>query len=100
MVYASIWDWRVNHIPLNRAVPFTAGQAELEHAVFTRQVGWGVAGAHLAGEKNAIGYGSHGGLGNGPVAHNGYGHGHTSSPSRKPIGNNGHHVRTGSDNMV
>ncbi|KAK0385431.1 hypothetical protein NLU13_7907 [Sarocladium strictum] len=57
MVYAAIWDWRFNHIPLNRGSPFMygAGQgAELEHAVFTRKVGWGgraaSAGGHLAGK--------------------------------------------------
>ena len=32
MVYASIWDWRINHMPLNRAVPFPRAGAELEHA--------------------------------------------------------------------
>lgn len=55
MVYASIWDWRINHIPLNRAVPFSTEEAELSHAVFTHQVGWGTtAGGHF-GNKNAVG---------------------------------------------
>jgi diacylglycerol diphosphate phosphatase/phosphatidate phosphatase len=48
MVYASIWDWRVNHIPLNRSSAFGQG-SELEHAVFTRKVGWGGKAARAAG---------------------------------------------------
>ena len=43
MTYAAIWDWRVNHIPLNRGSPFSgeAMDGELGDAVFTRRVGWG-----------------------------------------------------------
>jgi membrane-associated phospholipid phosphatase len=43
MTYASIWDWRINHIPLNRSVAFdmVAGH-ELAEAVWTRKVGWGM----------------------------------------------------------
>ncbi|KAK4232742.1 phosphatidic acid phosphatase type 2/haloperoxidase [Achaetomium macrosporum] len=44
MVYAAIWDWRWNHIPLNRLAPFPyGGPAELEGATFTRGAGWGYA---------------------------------------------------------
>ena len=96
MVYASIWDWRVNHIPLNRAVPFNGAGAELEHAVFTRQVRWGDAGGHFGSDKHVAGHGLQGG----PVAHEGYSQGYSSSPVRKPVGGNGHHVRAGSDNIV
>jgi len=89
MVYASIWDWRINHIPLNRAVPF-AGMGELEHAVWTRKAGWGVAsGGHFHGDKHVVGGTTHGGVGG-----NGYG----TSTSRKPVAGVGHHV--GSDNIV
>lgn len=50
MVYASIWDWRTNHIPLNRSTPFPGtGAAELENATFTRQVGWGTDGYGAGG---------------------------------------------------
>jgi membrane-associated phospholipid phosphatase len=51
MTYAAIWDWRYNHIPLNRGAPFTPGASlELSDAVFTRKVGWGVSdGAHFNG---------------------------------------------------
>lgn len=65
MTYAAIWDWRINHIPLNRGVPFDFANPELTHATFTRQVGWGTS------------TGSHGG-------HQGYGHSHNAS-----IGNSG-----------
>ncbi|KAJ4697390.1 hypothetical protein HRR87_001904 [Exophiala dermatitidis] len=46
MVYASVWDFRFNHIPLTRHTPFSygagaAGAGGFESAVFTRRVGWG-----------------------------------------------------------
>ncbi|KAI9849131.1 MAG: hypothetical protein M1837_005361 [Sclerophora amabilis] len=46
MVYASVWDFRFNHIPLTRAVPFSFGAGPLgaggfESAVWTRQAEWG-----------------------------------------------------------
>ena len=46
MVYASVWDFRFNHIPLARHTPFSydagaAGAGGFESAVFTRQAGWG-----------------------------------------------------------
>ncbi|WYZ38228.1 hypothetical protein EsH8_III_000142 [Colletotrichum jinshuiense] len=64
MTYASIWDFRYNHIPLNRGQAFHYGaDAELYDAVFTRKAGWGTRGAGaggLMGEKH----------------HHGHGHGH------------------------
>ncbi|CZT08339.1 related to diacylglycerol pyrophosphate phosphatase DPP1 [Rhynchosporium graminicola] len=101
MVYASIWDWRTNHIPLNRATPFPGSGAgvELEHAVFTRQAGWGyedgVHGGVGHGASTGTGMGMAPGVGNGHgIGHNGIGHGTTSSyTSRKPVGTgNGHHA--------
>ncbi|KAI1271811.1 phosphatidic acid phosphatase type 2/haloperoxidase [Xylaria sp. FL0933] len=52
MCYAAIWDWRFNHIPLNRsqACMYTA-DGELADAVFTRKVGWGVGGPSTYGDK-------------------------------------------------
>ncbi|PTB42584.1 hypothetical protein M441DRAFT_95214, partial [Trichoderma asperellum CBS 433.97] len=43
MTYAAIWDWRFNHIPLNRGVafPYAVGNGDLFGATFTRRVGWG-----------------------------------------------------------
>ncbi|KAL1629973.1 putative phosphatidic acid phosphatase beta [Diplodia seriata] len=48
MVYASTWDFRFNHIPLRREVPFTYGAgpasdlfAGFHDTMWTRQVGWG-----------------------------------------------------------
>jgi len=45
MTYAAIWDWRYNHIPLNRNAPFPylPESGELVGAVFTRKAGWGDA---------------------------------------------------------
>lgn len=70
MTYAAIWDWRFNHMPLNRGVPFTYDDAELKDAVFTKKAGWRTSGAGVAGE-----YGMHK-------------HGHHDQPagvSRKPV---------------
>lgn len=93
MVYASIWDWRINHIPLTRAVPFTGSESQLSHAAFTHQAGWGMRnGGHL----NAVDGGGqavhHGGFGNG----NGSGIGTGASMTRKPVGGHVHR----SDNIV
>lgn len=46
MVYASVWDFRFNHIPLTRHTPFaygggTPGAGGCESAVWTRKAGWG-----------------------------------------------------------
>lgn len=46
MVYASVWDFRFNHIPLTRHTPFSygagpAGAAGFESCVFTHAAGWG-----------------------------------------------------------
>lgn len=47
-MYASIWDYRFNHIPLLRGVPFKYSldpestiYDELSNTTFTRQAGWG-----------------------------------------------------------
>jgi hypothetical protein len=46
MVYASVWDFRFNHIPLTRHTPFAygggaPGAGGFESAVWTHQAGWG-----------------------------------------------------------
>ena len=46
MVYASVWDFRFNHIPLTRHTPFSYGMGGpgaggFDTAVFTRKAGWG-----------------------------------------------------------
>ncbi|KAF3925129.1 hypothetical protein ABW20_dc0100733 [Dactylellina cionopaga] len=46
MVYAAVWDWRYNHIPLPRGVDGVnfgkgMGYGGFENAVFTRKAGWG-----------------------------------------------------------
>ncbi|PQE32585.1 phosphatidic acid phosphatase beta protein [Rutstroemia sp. NJR-2017a WRK4] len=81
MVYASIWDWRTNHIPLNRSVPFpgAGASAELEDATFTRQVGWGTG----AGYGHGHGYGKEGVVQGGDVR------GHGAGIGRKPVAGSG-----------
>lgn len=86
MTYAAIWDWRINHIPLNRGAPFDFANAELTHATFTRKVGWGSSTGGIGGHHNGIGR-HHDGIG----GHHDYGHGHNASignsgVSRKPVG--------------
>ncbi|OQO05874.1 hypothetical protein B0A48_09970 [Cryoendolithus antarcticus] len=46
MVYASVWDFRFNHIPLTRNLPFHYGDGPsafdgFHDAIFTRKAGWG-----------------------------------------------------------
>lgn len=67
MTYAAIWDWRFNHIPLHRGVPFDFANPELSNATFTRRVGWGGAAAGGYGDKN------------------GFSNGHNGVSSRKPV---------------
>ncbi|OAL43623.1 acid phosphatase/Vanadium-dependent haloperoxidase [Pyrenochaeta sp. DS3sAY3a] len=48
MVYASIWDFRFNHIPLLRHAPFVYGAGPssfdgFHDAIFTRKAGWGTS---------------------------------------------------------
>lgn len=72
MTFAAIWDWRFNHIPLNRNAPFMygVGDSELHGATFTRKAGWGW--------DNGSGQG--------------YGNGHSARPGHGVTGvNNGHH---------
>ncbi|ORY72142.1 phosphatidic acid phosphatase type 2/haloperoxidase [Pseudomassariella vexata] len=85
MVYCAIWDFRFNHIPLNRGQPalFNDGM-ELSHAVWTRKVGWGVD--HGMGGKHGHGHG-HSGAGNGYDT--GYGAGPGTGVPRRPVGSNG-----------
>lgn len=89
MVYAAVWDWRFNHVPLNRTRPTGygggggPGAMELaDVAVATRKVGWG---SRAAGDGDGDGYGYGYGYGQG------HGHGH---------GNHGHHGQHGAEAMM
>jgi len=56
MVYASVWDWRWNHIPLNRGVAFDFMSGhELAGATFTRRAdwGWNTPGGNPSGERRS-----------------------------------------------
>lgn len=107
MVYASIWDFRFNHIPLNRNVPFMygSGPVELSNAVFTRKAGWGYDEGAFGGAPGDA-TGATGGIGGGHVMgghhtgngggimghHNGVGNGAThSSIDRRPVGTGAGH---------
>jgi len=56
MVYASIWDFRFNHIPLMRGTQFGYALTEgvAEDGVFTRSAGWGTHDG-VVGSGNAAG---------------------------------------------
>lgn len=59
MVYASIWDWRFNHIPLHRKMPLdhhlSAGSFS-DELVATHRAGWGSKRAHRGVEKAVTGH--------------------------------------------
>jgi diacylglycerol diphosphate phosphatase/phosphatidate phosphatase len=114
MVYASVWDFRFNHIPLNRNVPFVygAGPMELSNAVFTRKVGWGEdmgafggapgdangsAGAGMMGASAASGPGVLGGQHHrtGSAGYAAHGHGYHNSIERRPVGGGAPYVADG-----
>ncbi|KAG5994101.1 hypothetical protein E4U43_003318 [Claviceps pusilla] len=67
MTYAAVFDWRFNHIPLNRASAFVYGGGGGGHgidAVATRKASWGssqvVETRHAAREPDAHGMTGHG----------------------------------------
>lgn len=98
MTYASVWDFRFNHIPLNRSVPFNYGNGpmELSNAVFTRQADWGYYGegefggapfdatASFGGASSGVGRLNGDAYGAG-AGHSGIGHHNTESIGRKPV---------------
>jgi diacylglycerol diphosphate phosphatase/phosphatidate phosphatase len=54
MVYASVWDFRFNHVPVARDAAFGYGVAQKGHegfreAVATRKAGWGAHEGHVFG---------------------------------------------------
>jgi diacylglycerol diphosphate phosphatase/phosphatidate phosphatase len=104
MVYASVWDFRFNHIPLNRNVPFMygAGPTELSNAVFTHKAGWGFDEGGFGGAPNdaATGGGgltgghSGGGIlgGNNNAGYHNNGGAVRSSIDRRPVGSSGQRI--------
>ena len=54
MVYASVWDFRFNHVPVARDIGFGYGMAQkgyegFREAVATRKAGWGAHEGHVFG---------------------------------------------------
>ena len=104
MVYASVWDFRFNHIPLMRHAPFGYGHGQngaggFHSAIFTRKVGWGLdEGGHGGAPFDAShgfggGSGMGSGIGSGMHGH-GVGHhrdGYDSTGNRQSGGIFGHH---------
>ena len=94
MVYASVWDFRFNHVPLIRGLPFGyAGNGAaidaFRGAMWTRQAGWGMseegagAGAPFDAAAGVVG----GGIAPTRTSNDGY-HGRRSI-ERRPIGGRG-----------
>ncbi|KAL9618441.1 MAG: hypothetical protein Q9160_006819 [Pyrenula sp. 1 TL-2023] len=104
MVYASVWDFRFNHIPLTRHTAFSygagaPGASGFETSVWTRRAGWGFEEA-WGGAPSDAGYGLRGGntagagagLGGGEYGGAATGHHHhhrgasgSSGVGRKPV---------------
>lgn len=113
MTYAAIWDWRINHIPLSRGVPFNFANPELAHTTFTHRAGWG-RGTTSGGSATSGAYGDKTaavGIGNGhhqhqPHLHGGVAHGPdginvtSGVSSRKPVGSSGVGSSGRTDDMV
>jgi diacylglycerol diphosphate phosphatase / phosphatidate phosphatase len=90
MVYASVWDFRFNHIPLSRTHPFTYSDGQVEfqgfrNSIFTRSAGWGdleqrmITGAPFdatGGLSRGFGGGAGTGISRRPVSNTLTGHGH------------------------
>jgi hypothetical protein len=87
MVYASVWDFRFNHIPLTRHTPFAygggaPGAGGFESAVWTHKAGWGyeeaLGGAPFDAAHGLRGaFGGASGLrsGDNGIGHHNHGHG-------------------------
>lgn len=97
MTYAAVFDWRYNHIPLNRGSAFAyGGGGDGIDAVFTRKAGWGASqvvekGHHAAAHGMMNGHGLDGHVASGHGA-DGYGsNAHHGSIPRRAVGGNGPH---------
>lgn len=67
MCYAAIWDWRWNHIPMNRSQAcLYTNDGELMDAMWTRQAGWGVGHSSQNGVRASNGNGMHSSAAAGP----------------------------------
>ncbi|CAG5145359.1 uncharacterized protein ALTATR162_LOCUS1698 [Alternaria atra] len=97
MTYASVWDFRFNHIPLMRHAPFVYGAGPssfdgFHDTVFTRKAGWGtIEGTSWGGAPFDAADGPRGTMMPHP---DGPAHGHHGSTSsrvqRKPVGADRH----------
>jgi diacylglycerol diphosphate phosphatase/phosphatidate phosphatase len=97
MVYASVWDFRFNHIPLLRHTPFVYGAGAssfdgFHDTVFTRRAGWGT---HEGGSWGGAPFDAADGPRGSMMPHpDGPSHSHHDSTSgrmqRKPVGASRH----------
>ncbi|TGJ88511.1 hypothetical protein E0Z10_g259 [Xylaria hypoxylon] len=68
MCYAAVWDWRWNHVPLNRsqACLYTHDGVELMDAMWTRKAGWGVGSSSYNDKRGDNDHGVYGSGAAGP----------------------------------
>jgi len=90
MVYASVWDFRFNHIPLSRSQSFTYSDGQTEYqgfrdAIWTRKAGWGDLESGMASGAPFDATSNFGGLSSGYGHGHGHGHGLHSPVSRRPL---------------
>lgn len=111
MTYASVFDFRFNHIPLTRHTPFSFGAGEagaggFETAVFTRKAGWGYeeayggapfdAAHHLRGMQAGFNNAVHQEGGQGGLGHRDGRHAHRDTVGRNDgVYNDGRYQRDG-----
>ena len=93
MVYASVWDFRFNHIPLTRHTPFGygaggPGAGGFDTAVWTRKAGWGYADGSVGGAPFDAASGMSSGIGGATVGNS---QGHSRHASGGPMATNGRH---------
>lgn len=111
MVYASVWDFRFNHIPLVRHVAFTYGEwgafEGFHDAMWTRQAGWGSREGWVGAPFDAGVGGRSGGIPTASVAghdrtgsRNGDGYQERRSISSKPVNGGSPRVGGRADDMV
>lgn len=98
MVYASVWDFRFNHIPLLRHAPFVYGAGPSSNdgfhdAIFTRKAGWGTHdGGSWGGAPGDASDGPRGTMpptSEGPISAHGHSTGRHNVP-RRPVGGDVH----------
>ncbi|KAI6265698.1 hypothetical protein MCOR23_005099 [Pyricularia oryzae] len=98
-VYASVWNWRTNHIPLHRSLPFGEDEEDVVGMrwTMTRKAGWGrrtkAKGMRFGKKKR----GTDGGVVGGEKHAADLGHGNGVAPANHYEGNNLNNLNNGNN---